>query len=160
MTAQKRSRSEWPRSSPGEIAGRMTSDSLSEGFRKAQRTSCFLSSYSTGGDKLIGPVPLFHRPALGQRAQFAQPDLAQENDRDIGAAQTFRAAIGNCPLPLLRDVVLNVYQVRTLSDIVHADLPCERAHGHLIGGRQLGDHLVSLPLPFPQTFGGFTAHVS
>src|SRR5262245_987707 len=54
--------------------------------------------------------PFFHRPTLSKCGQFALPNLAEQNDALVGAAQVLLATIGDWSLADLRDKVLGVHQ--------------------------------------------------
>src|SRR5258706_229443 len=117
-------------------------------------------SNPAGGDQLARAMPCFNRLALRQRAQFALPNLPQQDHRHVRTTQAFRIAIGNRPLALLGNMILDVDEIGPLFDVVHADLAGKRMGRHLVGRRQSRNDLFLAPLALAQPLGRIARDVN
>ena len=68
-------------------------------------------------------MPGLCRLAGGECVELAQPDLAQQNDADVGPTKIFVLAIGDHALAELRDIVLNADDIRMIFQLFDMDFP-------------------------------------
>src|SRR4030095_8839837 len=59
---------------------------------------------------VLGQDPFLEGPPLSQSEQLSFPDLAEQNDADVGAAKMLLAAVRDRSLSHLSDVILRMYE--------------------------------------------------
>src|SRR5262249_18785863 len=110
-------------------------------------------SYSAGCKKPFGTVPYFQRTAFRESAQLSQPNLSHQNDRDIRPAEALSATVGNGALSFLRNVILNVHDIRSVFLFVNRKLTSQNRVSHFPRGGKLCRRRALLLTPLPITLG-------
>ena len=95
-------------------------------------------SHALGPRQALGIDPFRRLAPVHERAQIALPQLAQEHDRAVGAAQAFLAPVLDRALSDLGHVILDRQEIRPVGHVEELHAPGQDGADDLLHRRQRG----------------------
>src|SRR5262249_16954262 len=99
---------------------------------------CKKLSDAGGGGQRLRMGPLLLGTPFRECAQLARPDLAQQVDGGVRAAEPLALAVGGRALADLADVVLDAHDVGPVLELVHVALAAQDGSDHVVRRRLHG----------------------